>query len=94
MPNAHATPPAALVAPSSVQRKPARRATNLSLDAKVLAAAKALNINVSQVCDNHLREVVRREQAQRWQVEHADFMAAYNTVLATEELPLSEWRGF
>lgn len=91
MTNAHATPPAAI---AGAQRRPARRATNLSLSVDVLAAAKALNINVSQVCDAHLRDVVRREQAQRWQSEHAEFLAAYNAVLAAEELPLSEWRGF
>jgi hypothetical protein len=39
-------------------RQAKKRAVNLSLSADVLAAARALNINVSQVCDSHLREVV------------------------------------
>ncbi|TXH31652.1 MAG: hypothetical protein E6Q94_07620 [Burkholderiaceae bacterium] len=46
---------------------PAKRSANLSLSADVLDAAKALRINVSQVCDRHLREVVRQEQARLWQ---------------------------
>jgi antitoxin CcdA len=37
---------------------PAKRATNLSLSSDVLQAAKQLEINISQVCDKHLREVV------------------------------------
>ena len=72
----------------------AKRATNLSLSADVLDAAKALQINVSQVCDSHLREVVRREQADRWRAEHADFITAYNASIETQGLPLDEWRSF
>ncbi len=72
----------------------AKRATNLSLSADVLDAAKALQINVSQVCDSYLREVVRRELASRWRTEHADFIAAYNASIETEGLPLDEWRTF
>ena len=72
----------------------AKRATNLSLSADVLDAAKALQINVSQACDNYLRELVRREQADRWRTEHADFIAAYNASIETEGLPLDEWRSF
>ncbi len=75
-------------------RQNAKRATNLSLSADVLDAAKLLKINVSQVCDGHLREVVRREQERRWREEHADFIAAYNATIEAEGLPLDEWRTF
>lgn len=71
-----------------------KRATNLSLSSDVLEAAKHLEINISQVCDNHLREVVRREQARKWREDHADFIAAYNATIETEGLPLDEWRSF
>jgi len=75
-------------------RHSAKRATNLSLSVDVLDAAKALGLNISQVCDNHLRDVVRREQARRWRVEHADFIAAYNATVEAEGLPLDEWKTF
>ena len=75
-------------------RPSAKRATNLSLSADVLDAAKALQINVSQVCDSYLREVVRRAQADRWRTEHSDFVAAYNASIETEGLPLDAWRSF
>ena len=73
---------------------PAKRSANLSLSADVLDAAKALRINVSQVCDRHLREVVRQEQARLWRQEHADFVAAYNATLDAEGLPLAEFKAF
>jgi antitoxin CcdA len=75
-------------------RRPAKRAINLSLSADVLDAARSLQINVSQLCDNHLREVVRREQERQWRTEHADFVAAYNATVEAEGLPLDEWRTF
>jgi antitoxin CcdA len=73
---------------------PGKRATNLSLSSDVLEAAKELQINISQVCDDHLREVVRREQERKWREDHADFITAYNATVETEGLPLDEWRSF
>ena len=64
------------VLPSDQHVRPssAKRATNLSLSGDVLDAAKALGLNVSQLCDAHLREVVRQEQEREWRSEHADLM--------------------
>jgi antitoxin CcdA len=73
---------------------PVKHATNLSLSGDVLDAAKRLGINISQVCDNHLREVVRHEQERRWREDHADFIAAYNATIEADGLPLDEWRSF
>jgi antitoxin CcdA len=73
-------------------RQAKKRAVNLSLSADVLAAARALNINVSQVCDSHLREVVRREQERQWREAHAGFIGAYNETVGSEGLPLDDWR--
>jgi antitoxin CcdA len=71
-----------------------KRATNLSLSTDVLEAAKELEINISQVCDNYLRALVRREQERKWREDHADFIAAYNATVEAEGLPLDEWRSF
>jgi antitoxin CcdA len=60
----------------------------------VLESAKALNINISQLCDNYLREVVRGEQLRRWREEHHDFILVYNSTIETEGLPLDEWKSF
>ncbi|VWX32702.1 conserved hypothetical protein [Limnobacter sp. 130] len=71
-----------------------KRAANLTLSVDVLESAKALGINISQVCDNYLREVVRKEQERRWRQEHSEFIAAYNSIIEEEGLPLDQWRGF
>ena len=71
-----------------------KRPINLSLSADVLEAAKALRIHVSQVCDRHLRDVVRQEQERLWREQHADFVAAYNATLEAEGLPLAEFNSF
>ena len=89
MPSVHKS-----AAPRSRIRSSGKRATNLSLSADVLDEAKRLQFNVSQLCDTRLREVVRREQENRWREEHADFIAAYNAIIETEGLPLDEWRSF
>ncbi|CAM5300105.1 hypothetical protein TMEC50S_00430 [Thauera mechernichensis] len=73
---------------------PGKRAINLSLSSDVLDAAKQLDINISQICDNYLREVVRREQERKWREDHADFIVAYNATIEAEGLPLDEWRSF
>ena len=73
---------------------PGKRAINLSLSSDVLEVAKEQGINISQVCDDHLRELVRREQARKWREDHADFVAAYNATVEAEGLPLDEWRSF
>jgi antitoxin CcdA len=74
--------------------KIAKRATNLTLSVDVLEAAKKLDFNVSQLCDTFLRELVRQELKSRWRTEHADFIAAYNSTIDAEGLPLDEWRSF
>jgi len=71
-----------------------KKATNITLSADVLREAKALGINISQACDQFLRELVRQERQRRWQDENAEFIAAYNRTVETEGLPLEEWRSF
>lgn len=84
--------------PKSLERngraKPAKRATNLSLSADVLQAAKDLDINISQVCDSYLREYVRTELERHWRKQHAEFISAYNATIEREGLPLEEWKSF
>ena len=72
----------------------ARKATNITLSADVLAEAKAYGINLSQTFDAHLREVVRQERERRWLQENAAFIAAYNEPVEREGLPLDQYRTF
>ena len=71
-----------------------KKATNITLSSDVLAEARVLKINISQACDQFLRELVRTERERRWQQEHADFIASYNRTVTDEGLPLDAWRSF
>lgn len=86
--------PATLFARLARSGLPGKRATNLTLSSDALEAAKALGINISQVCDTYLRDLVQREQERKWREDHADFIAAYNATVEAEGLPLDEWRSF
>ena len=71
-----------------------KKAINITLSSDVLTEAKALGINISQACDQFLREPVRNESKRRWQQDKADFIASYNQTVADEGLPLDLWRSF
>jgi antitoxin CcdA len=79
---------------SRVRERAGKRATNLTLSVDTLEAARELGINVSQVCDTHLRDYVRLEQARRWREQHAGYIEVYNQTLEAEGLPLEDWKGF
>ncbi|PPD31638.1 MAG: post-segregation antitoxin CcdA [Methylomonas sp.] len=72
----------------------AKKATNITLSVDVLNEAKALGINISQTCDQYLRELVRSERERRWQQDNAEFIASYNQTVEQEGLPLEPWRSF
>ncbi len=72
----------------------ARKATNITLSADVLAEAKALGINISRACDDSLRALVKAERERRWREENAAYIAAYNRLVEKDGLPLEGWRTF
>jgi antitoxin CcdA len=73
---------------------PAKKATNITLAMEVYRDAKALGINISQLCEQKLREEIAAQKELRWNAEHAAFIAAYNEVIETEGVALQEWRAF
>lgn len=71
-----------------------KRATNISLSVEVYNEAKALGINLSQTCELFLKEAIEQEKSRIWAEKHAEFIGAYNDVIESEGLPLSQWRSF
>lgn len=71
-----------------------KRATNLSLNAKVLEAARELGMNLSQTVDALLADEVRRRYWAKWNDENRDAVTAYNARVASQGLPLAKYRGF
>ena len=86
--------PSPTIAPRVRTSASGKRAINLTLSSDVLDAAMQLAINISQVCDSHLREVVSRVQERKWREDHADFISAYNATIEADGLPLDEWKSF
>lgn len=71
-----------------------RKAVNLSLDAELVAEAKALNLNLSRTVEEALRQRVRDEKARRWQEENAEAIAFNNAQLEREGLWCDDYRLF
>ena len=71
-----------------------KKATNLSLNSKVLEMARELGMNVSQTVDTLLAEEVKRRYWEKWAEENKEAMEAYNARIAKEGLPLAKYRTF
>lgn len=73
---------------------PSTKATNISLAMDVYRDAKKFGINISQVCEQRLREEIQTHKELQWNEQHADFIAAYNRLTEAEGQALLEWRNF
>jgi antitoxin CcdA len=71
-----------------------KKATNLSLNSKVLEMARELGMNVSQTVDGLLAEEVKRRYWEKWAEENKEGIAAHNARIAKEGLPLAKYRTF
>ena len=71
-----------------------KKATNLTLNSKVLALAKEMGMNISQTVDALLTEEVKRRYWAQWNEQNKDAIAAYNARIEQEGLPLAQYRTF
>jgi antitoxin CcdA len=71
-----------------------KKPVNLSLNAKVLEAAREMGINVSQTVDQLLAAELQRRYWERWNEDNKDAIAEYNDRMAREGLPLAAYRNF
>ena len=72
----------------------AKRAVNLSLNARTLEQARALGMNLSATVDALLAEEVRRRYWERWNEDNREAIDQYNERIAREGLPLARYRSF
>jgi antitoxin CcdA len=70
----------------------ARKAANLSIDVKVLADAKALDINVSRAAEMGIAEAVKAEKGRRWLEENRGALESSNAWVEKHGLPLAKFR--
>jgi antitoxin CcdA len=71
-----------------------RKSTNLSLDAQLVADAKAMGLNLSETAERAIAEAVREEKVRRWKEENREAIEATNRYVAEHGLPLARYRQF
>ncbi len=71
-----------------------KKATNLSINAKVLDAAREMGMNISQTVETLLAEEVKRRYWQQWNEENREAIDEYNVRVNREGLPLAKYRSF
>jgi len=74
--------------------KIARKPTNISLPVDLCIDAKELGVNISQVCEQALREVVGAAKQSVWAAENKAFIAEYNKRVEAEGTLLQDWNAF
>jgi len=71
-----------------------KKATNVSISADLLQAARELDLNLSQEFERHLAEVVRKKRAEQWLIDNREAIEAYNRFVAEHGLWSDEYRTF
>ena len=71
-----------------------KRATNLSLNSRVLDMARELGLNVSATVDALLAQEVQRRYWERWNEQNKEAIEHYNARIQREGLPLARYRSF
>jgi antitoxin CcdA len=69
-------------------------ATNLSARADIVAEAKALGVNLSEVFESALIEAVRRKRQEAWLAENREAIESYNARVTRDGLFSDTWRKF
>lgn len=69
----------------TIRRKP----TNLSIDAALIAEARALDVNLSRAAEQGVREAVGRARAAQWKAENAEALDSSNRHVEAHGLPLT-----
>lgn len=71
-----------------------KKPTNLSLNSKVLEAAREMGMNLSQTVDSLLANEVKKRYWEKWREDNKEAFAEYNERIAKDGLPLAKYRTF
>jgi antitoxin CcdA len=75
---------------SSHKRKP----VNLSLDTGIVATARELGLNLSQISEGAIREATQKARELKWEAEHAPRMDAFAVWLEEHGMPFEDLRVY
>lgn len=56
--------------------------------------AQNSGIDIPLLCEQTLRDDIRKRKERQWQEQHADFLVAYNSLVEAEGVALQRWRTF
>jgi antitoxin CcdA len=70
----------------------AKRAVNVSIDAELVAEAKAFGTNISAVLDAALRAAHREKRAALWREENGEAVTAWNDYVQANGLWADKYR--
>jgi antitoxin CcdA len=71
-----------------------RKATNVSLDGRLIEEARALGINLSRACERGLADEISQVRARLWREENREAIKASNAYAESHGLPLASHRLF
>jgi antitoxin CcdA len=71
-----------------------RRATNVSINAQLLAEARALDVNISRAAEQGLARAIAERRTALWLEENQAALESSNAYVEQHGLPLAQYRGF
>ncbi len=71
-----------------------KRAVNLSIDAEILAAAKAQGVNLSQTLEDELRKRTQESREAKWQEENREALEAHNRFIKKHGIWSEKYRSW
>jgi antitoxin CcdA len=72
----------------------ARRATNVSINAQLLAEARTLDVNISRAAEQGLARAIAERRAALWLEENRAALESSNAYVEQHGLPLARYRSF
>lgn len=74
--------------------RPAKKSVNLSINSELLAAARALDMNLSATMEAALIEALAEKRRERWLAQNRAAIAAYNERVEANGVFSDGLRGF
>lgn len=75
-------------------RSPAKVATNLSVRADLVRAARGLDLNLSEILEEALVQALRAKERETWLRDNAEAIDEYNARVERDGVFSDDWRTF
>ena len=74
--------------------KAPRRPTNVSINERLLAEARALDVNISRAAESGLARAIAERRTELWLSENRAALESSNAYVEQNGLPLAKYRSF